>query len=395
MKYALILPDGAADEPVKELDGQTPLQAARTPNMDWISSNGRIGTVRTVPEGFLPASDVATLSVIGYDPHRYYTGRAPLEAAAQHLAVGSDDLVFRCNLTTIIDGMMVDFSAGHIAQAEAEALIEALNHGLADERIRFHAGVMYRHLMLLKKASKFDCSCTPPHDIPGQPIAKHLPRGKDAELIRDLMLRSGEILENHQVNQIRRDLGESPATSIWLWGQGNMPDLPDFESRFGVRGACITAVDLIRGIATLVGWALLQVEGATGYLDTNYKGKGEQAVAALDKYDLITVHIEAPDEAGHSGDAQAKVQAIERIDEHVVGPVLEKLKDFPKWRVLLLPDHPTPVAKRTHTAVPPPFCMAGSDVPHVRGASFSEISAENGDLHIETGHDLMEYFLQS
>ncbi len=395
MKHALILPDGAADEPLDALDGQTPLQAANTPNIDWIALNGRIGTVTTVPEGMLPGSDVATLSVVGYDPRKYYTGRAPLEAAAQNLQIGPNDVLFRCNLTTIIDDVMVDFSAGHISQAEAEVLIAELSKSLADDRIEFHPGVMYRHLMILKDAAPYEVVCTPPHDIPGQPIGEYLPRGDGAKLIRELMQRSREILQHSEINQSRRDAGKLPVTSIWLWGQGRMPQLPSFESRFGLHGACIAAVDLIRGISVLVGWPVLEVEGATGYVDTNYQGKGCRAVEALHEFDLVCVHIEAPDEAGHSGDLAAKVQAIEQIDEHIVGPVLQALKRFGDWKCLLLPDHATPVAKRTHTAAPPPFCMAGVGVGPAGPSTFSESNAEDSDLHIDPGHKLMEYFLSS
>jgi len=394
MKYALIIPDGAADEPLEELGGQTPLQAAQIPNIDWISTHGRIGTVNTVPLGYTPGSDVAILSLVGYDPDEFYCGRAPLEAAAQNLQVGPDDIVFRCNLTTIADQVMVDFASGHISQKEAEALIADLNSELGTDRITFFPGVMYRHLMVIKDAAGLQADCTPPHDIIDQPIAKHLPRGKDSKLLTDLMKRSQEILGNHPINETRRELGEAPASSIWLWGHGPMPQMPTFHSRFSIRGACITAVDLVRGISTLIGWPLLEVAGATGYVDTNFQGKGQRAVQALDDFDLVVVHIEAPDEAGHNGNADEKIQTIMQIDELVVGPVLKKLKTFPDWKILLLPDHPTPVSIRTHTATPPPFCIAGSGVTSLRQLTFCETNAENCDLHIDPGHELMEFFLK-
>lgn len=393
MKHAVILPDGAADEPLPELDGQTPLQAARTPNIDWIVKTGRIGTVRTVPDRFLPGSDVATLSVLGYDPCRYYTGRAPLEAAARNLELDPSEVVYRCNLTTIIDEVMVDFSAGHILQQEAEVLIAELNDMFASDGLKFHVGVVYRHLMVLPEAAESQVVCTPPHDIPNQNIREHQPTGPGAELIRDLMRRASEMLEHHAVNQVRREEGKLPANSIWLWGQGRSPHLPSFESRFGLRGACITAVDLIRGISRLIGWPVLEVEGATGYLDTDYHAKGLRAVEALDEFDLVCVHIEAPDEAGHNGDASAKVEAIEQIDYHIVGPVLKKLRTRGHWKCLLLPDHPTPVAKRVHTRTPPPFCVAGSSTKPDSATAFDEISAESSGCHISAGHELMEYFL--
>ncbi len=394
MKYALILPDGAADEPVAELNGSTPLGVAEKPNMDWIARHGRQGTCRTVPEGFTPGSDVATLSVVGYDPARYYTGRAPIEAAARRIHVGPGDLVYRCNLVTIVDGNMEDFTAGHIRQQEAEQLIAALNERLADDRVRFHAGVGYRHLMVIKDAAASKVECTPPHDIPGKPVAKYLPSGKDADYIRVLMERSQAILAEHEVNLVRRELGENPATSIWLWGQGPAPKLDRFRDRYGVGGAAIGAVDLFRGVAVCVGWALIDVPGATGFIDTNYHGKGQAAVAALDQYDFVAVHIEAPDEAGHMGDCPEKIRAIERIDEHIVGPVLAKLRTFDAWRILIAPDHPTPVGHRTHTAEPPPFCMAGTGVSGVYREPFNEANAVASDLHVDPGHELMEYFLR-
>jgi len=389
MKYALIVPDGCADEPIPALDGQTPLAAARIPYMHSIVAAGRVGSVRTVPKGYPPGSDVATLSVVGYSPEKYYTGRAPLEAVAQRISLGPGELVFRCNLVTIVDGRMEDF-----AQAEAEKLIADLQERLGDERVSFHAGVSYRHLVTIKDADWMKAKCAPPHDITGKPVAGHLPTGKGSDVVRDLMQRSQPVLADHEVNQIRRDLGENPATSIWLWGQGTMPRLPSFYKRFGIHGAAITAVDLIRGIASCLGWKLIEVEGATGYLDTNYQGKGAAAVAALDEVDFVAVHVEAPDEAGHNGDAAAKVQALEQIDEHIVGPLLEKLQTFDAWRVLCLPDHPTPVAVRTHTSQPVPFCMDGTGVAADRATRFTEADGADSDLHIDPGHELMEYFLK-
>ena len=395
MKYALILPDGCADEPVPQLDGRTPLEAARIPHMDSIVARGRVGLVRTVPKGMTPGSDVAILSVIGYDPVAHYTGRAPLEAVAKRITLSPDELVFRCNLVTVVDGKMEDFSAGHISQPEAEKLIADLQVKLGSERIVFHTGVSYRHLVTIKDAEWMKAKCTPPHDIPGQPVSGHLPTGKGSEVLRELMERAGEVLASHEVNQVRRDLGESPATSIWLWGHGSMPRLPSFRKRFGIQGAAITAVDLIRGLAISVGWKLIEVDGATGYLDTNYAGKGEAACKALDEVDLVAVHIEAPDEAGHNGDPVAKTKALERIDEHIVGPLLEKLEGFDAWRVLCLPDHPTPVRIKTHTADPVPFAMAGVGIVPDEAAEFTEKAGADSDLHIDPGHELMEYFLKS
>ena len=394
MKYVIILPDGAADEPLEQLNGLTPLAAARTPHLDWIASHGQIGTVRTVPAGFAPGSDVATLSVIGYSPKDCYTGRAPIEAAARGIALGPEDVVFRCNLVTVADGKMEDFSAGHIHNEEGRRIIQDINRQLGSDQLQFYCGISYRNLLVWRNAGSLDVTTTPPHDIHGQAVDKHLPTGPDSELPRDLMARSQKILADHEVNQVRRDLGENPATSIWLWGQGKIPRLPKFVDEFGVQGALIAAVDLVRGLGTLVGWKIIDVPGATGYLDTNYAGKGEATVKALDEYDLVAVHVEAPDEAGHNGDIRAKVTALEQVDKHIVGPVLKKLQGFDDWKVLVVPDHPTPIAKRTHTMDPPPFAMAGSRVNASNAAGFNEQAANASALKIDPGHDLMEYFIK-
>jgi 2,3-bisphosphoglycerate-independent phosphoglycerate mutase len=393
-KYAIILPDGAADEPLAELSGRTVLAAADTPHIDEIATSGRQGTVLTVPEGYLPGSDVATLSVLGCDVDKYYAGRAPLEAAARDIPVGPRDIVFRCNLVTVADGCMHDFTAGHIAQKEAARIIGDLNALFDNEPIDFFVGVQYRHLMVLRDVGDLDCTCTPPHDVPDQPVANHLPRGADAPRVQAIMDKAAAMLAEHEVNGVRADLGENPATNIWLWGQGRVKPLPTLESRFGLRGASIAAVDLIRGITRLIGCDQIEVPGATGFLDTNYGGKGEAAVAALEQYDLVITHIEAPDEAGHLGDTGEKIRAIERVDQHIVGPVLRKLRSFDNWRILVVPDHPTPVSTRTHTATPPPFCMAGTGISTVLGKPFSESAAVESGTHIAPGHELLEYFIQ-
>ncbi|RME37549.1 MAG: cofactor-independent phosphoglycerate mutase [Planctomycetota bacterium] len=395
MKYAVILPDGAADEPLAELDDRTPLEAARTPHMDWIAAHGRQGRVVTVPDGFRPGSDVATLSLFGYDPRSCYTGRAPLEAAARGLHVAPGEIIFRCNFVTITEGTMVDFTAGHISTKEASQLIAALNASLGSLGCTFHAGVSYRNLMVASAKDDLDPVCTPPHDIPDEPVAAHLPKGKGARRVREIMERAREVLATHEVNEVRRDLGENPATDIWLWGQGRPAILQPFRERYGVSAAAVAAVDLIRGLARSVRVRLIDVKGATGYLDTDYAAKGRAAAEALDDFDLVFVHIEAPDEAGHQGDAAAKLEAIERIDEHVVGPLLERLRDFERWRILVAPDHPTPVVRRVHTSDPPPFCLAGTAVPAGMGQPFSERYAARSDLQIDPGCELMEYFLQA
>jgi len=395
MKYAIVLPDGAADEPVEKLGGRTPLEAANTPHIDWISIHGRQGRVVTVPPGFTPGSDVATLSLFGYDPRTCHAGRAPLEAAAQGLTIAPQQVVFRCNLVTIIDGLMEDFTAGHISQHEADRLMADLTECLKSTGCHFFPGVSYRNLLVLDAHDEdLSAACTPPHDIPQKPVESHLPAGPGSGRIRTIMARAREVLAEHEVNAVRKDLGENPATDVWLWGQGRPKPLEPFASRFGLNGAVIAAVDLIRGIARTVGMKLIDVPGATGYLDTDYRAKGAAAVGALDDVNLVIVHVEAPDEAGHLGDTEAKVLAIERVDEHVVGPLLEKLRSFDRWRILVAPDHPTPVSRRVHMATPPPFCLAGHAIHPVLQLPFSESHASTSDLQIERGYELMEYFLR-
>jgi 2,3-bisphosphoglycerate-independent phosphoglycerate mutase len=393
-KYVIIVPDGAADEPLEQLGGKTPLEAAQTPNIDRISTEGRQGLVRTVPEGFEPGSDVAQMSLLGYDPLRYYSGRAPIEAAARGIRLGMEDWVFRCNLVTIADGLMVDHSAGHISTEEASSLVEELQSHITDERVSLHAGVSYRHLLVFK-GIEFEVRTYPPHDHIGKPVEKILPRGKGADLLIQLMNQSQQLFAGHEVNRVRQDLGENQVSSIWLWGQGKQARLDSFRKLYGLTGAAITAVDLVRGLAKLVGFDLIDVPGATGFLDTNYEGKGQAAIEALADYDLVFVHIEAPDEAGHQGDAEGKVKAIEQIDRHIVGPVLKALERCESWRILVLPDHPTPIRGGAHSAEPVPFAMAGTQITGVLHLGFSEANAAKSGLRIEKGCELMEYFLRS
>lgn len=392
MKYAMIIPDGAADVPLDDLDGKTPLQAADIPNMDTIARTGRVGRVLNIPEGYPAGSDVAILSVLGYDPRNCYTGRAPLEAAAQGLTVAPDEWIFRCNLVTIIEGVMEDYSAGQISTREASALIDLLQARLGSDRLAFYTGVAYRHLVTLK--AEIDVTTTPPHDILGQAIDTHLPTGAGSPVLREIMQQAGDLLAGHEINTVRHDLGENPATDIWLWGEGKMPTLETFESRFGLRGSAITAVDLVRGISKLIGWEVIEVEGATGYVETNYAGKGKAAVEALDEKDIVLVHVEATDEAGHNADVAGKVYGLEQIDRHIVGPVLERLRtEGEDWRIVVLPDHPTPCPVRTHTREPVPFAMAGKRIEHVVSGPFCEDTAGESDLFIERGCNLMEFFL--
>jgi 2,3-bisphosphoglycerate-independent phosphoglycerate mutase len=395
MKYAIVIMDGAADEPLAELSGQTVLEKAHIPHTDSISRQGRQGLVRTVPAGFAPGSDVALMSVMGYDPKKYYTGRAPLEAAAKDISVEPSDWIFRCNLVTVADGLMVDHSAGHIDSVQSAKLIADLNEQLGNEQITFYAGVGYRHLMVIRGNQKFNGDIAPPHDFMDEPIAKYLPKGKGSKQLRKIMEAAAAILDGHEVNKVRNDLGENQATNIWLWGQGHRPQLDSFRGLFGISGSVITAVDLMRGIAKLAGMRIIEVEGATGYLDTDYEGKGQTAIDALADVDLVLVHVEAPDEAGHGALVAGKIEAIEQIDKLVVGPLLKRLQQEAQWRIMVLPDHPTPIRLRTHTEQPVPFALAGTGVTSVQRLPYSEPNSDKSGFRIERGHELMEYFLQS
>jgi 2,3-bisphosphoglycerate-independent phosphoglycerate mutase len=393
-KYAIIVPDGAADEPIEQFGNKTILETAETPNMDKISTMGRQGLVRTVPVDMEPGSDVAQMSLMGYNPVSYYTGRAPIEATARNIRLSDNDWAFRCNLVTIADGKMADHSAGHISTEEAGKLIKELDEQLGNEQIRFYPGVSYRHLLVFKDLD-FDVQTYPPHDFIGTPKEKILPRGKGAELLIDLMARSQQLFTNHDINKVRKDLGENQVSSIWLWGQGKKAAMESFQKRFGIKGAAITAVDLVRGLSKLVGFDSIDVPGATGFIDTNYQGKGFAAIEALDKYDLVFVHIEAPDEASHNGDAEMKKKTVEQIDKYIVGPVLEALQNYESWRILVSPDHPTPIRTCAHSSEPVPFAMAGTDVSGILHTTFSEKNAAKSGFRIENGFELMEYFLKS
>ena len=395
MKHAIVIPDGAADRPTESLQGRTPLEVARVPHMDRIAAAGRSGMVRFAPAGMEPGSDVCILSLLGYDPRRGYTGRAPLECAARGIELGPEDWAFRMNFVTVSDGGMADYSAGHITTKEAAVLVEALGAGLGSAAVRFHAGVGYRHLVIMR-GERFRVRTVPPHDIMGERIERYLPRGRGSKRLRALMEAARGVLDSHPINRVRLDLGESPATDVWLWGQGQRPALESFQARWGLRGAAITAVDLVRGIAKLIGWDVIEVPGATGYYDTDYAAKGRAAVEALAKYDLVVVHVEAPDEAGHNGQPIEKVRALEHIDREIVGPLVGALESCGEgFRVLVSPDHLTPVDVRTHESGPVPFAMMGQGLEALRaGGVMTEASARQGGLTVEAGHELMEYFLK-
>jgi len=349
-KYLVVLGDGMADEPLEELGGLTPLEYARTPHFDRIAREGACGMLRTIPPGFEAGSDIANLSILGYDPAKYYTGRGPLEAASIGIDLGPGDYAYRCNLVTVRDGLMEDFTAGHISSAEGTQLIAALNEHL--ERPYLHAGVSYRNLMVVGEGS--GAKTTPPHDIVGKPIREYLPRGRDAPLLRRVMERSGAILRDHRVNLARIREGKRPATMIWPWSGGKRPALPSFRERYGLSAGIIAAVDLLNGIARYAGMEVIRVPGATGYLDTDYQAKARYAVEALRRLDFLYLHVEAPDEAGHMGSVEEKVRAIERVDG-MVGTIMESFEGV----IAVLPDHPTPVRVKTHTTDPVPFAIRG------------------------------------
>lgn len=391
MKFAVILPDGASDEPLPELGGKTPLEAARIPNMDAIAREGRLGRIVTIPPGFDAGTDAGTLTLMGYDPRRYHTGRAPMEALARRLAVRPDQLIFRCNFVHIVDGSMKDFTAGHIGQADADELIAALNQAsFPGESCAFHAGVSYRNLLLVSNASGLKLRTQPPHDIMDQPVAGYGPDGDGRERVQAIMDRAANVLADHPVNRRRRERGERWATHIWLWGQGTSMRLETLESRYGLKGAAITAVDILRGIALGMGMDLIEVAGATGYIDTDYDAKGRAALAALDRYDVVVVHVEAPDEAAHQGMADEKRAALERIDEAIVGPLRRKLRSLGEHRIVIAPDHATLVRTKAHHAEPPPFCYAGTGVGPGSGRRFCERDAAATGVFLDPGCTLID-----
>jgi 2,3-bisphosphoglycerate-independent phosphoglycerate mutase len=400
MKYAIVIPDGSADDPQEALGGRTPLEAADLSAMDRVARDGVLGRSNNVPESLDPGSDVANLSLLGYDPMTHFTGRAPLEAAAQGIELGPEDWAVRCNLVTVLDQVMRDFTAGHISTPEATALLESAQAELGSENIRFHPGVGYRNLLVWRNRGSAipfspETRTTPPHDLTDKSVADGYPRGPGSDLLTNMMGQSLAVFEEHPVNVARRAAGKSAATNIWLWGLGRMPRLAPFAELHGVSGAMLTAVDLLRGLAKLIGWRRIDVPGATGYTDTDYAAKGRYAIDALDKVDLVCVHVEAPDEASHEGDLEAKVKALEEIDRHIVGPVHEALKRHGEYRILVSPDHPTPLATKTHSHGCVPWAIAGSGVTADKANSYDDPTAMKSDLVFEEGWKLMEYFLKS
>lgn len=401
MKYIVMLGDGMADRPLKELRGKTPLQKAKKPNMDRLAREGIIGTVRTIPEGFHPGSDIANLNILGYNPSEYYSGRAPLEAASMGIKLKKDDIAYRCNLVSLkfsknrMSAVMEDYSSDHITTDEARELIHEMNKAVGTEKIRFYPGMSYRHIMVWS-GGESNNECIPPHDITGKDIIDYLPVGKGEDVLRRLMLSSTDILSNHPVNRQRIKQGKKPANSIWLWGQGKKVGLPPYKEKYSLQGALVSAVDLIKGIGICAGFKILNVPGITGYLDTNYVGKAEAALKALKKNDFAFIHVEAPDEAGHSGNSRDKIRAIEDFDAFVVGTVLKGMESFDEYRILLLPDHATPIEVRTHTDEPVPFVIYDSRKKQKnKDISFDEtITMNKNGLVFEKGYTLMDYFIK-
>jgi len=401
-KYIVLLGDGMGDYPLPELGNKTPLEVASTPGMDYLAQRGSLGLVKTIPNGMPKGSDVANLSILGYNPLRYYTGRAPLEAANLGISLSLNEVAFRCNLVNIKTpspesplegGIMVDYSGGHISSQEAEILVRFLDEKLGHEGSRFHPGVSYRNLLVVRNGPE-RVNCTPPHDIPEELLSAHLPQGEGADFLISLMRASYEVLPSHPINRERERAGKLPANLIWLWGQGRSPVLPSFREKYGLSGSIISAVDLVKGLGRIAGLQVIEVRGATGYLDTNYQGKAEALLKSIEELDFCFLHLEAPDEAAHNGDVQTKIQAIEQFDARIIQPVIEGLKDSKEVKVLLLCDHLTPIAVRTHTDDPVPFVISSLDGEPRAGARYTEAAAQASPIFFPEGFCLMDHFLK-
>jgi 2,3-bisphosphoglycerate-independent phosphoglycerate mutase len=380
MKYIVILADGMADEPLMQLGGKTPLEYAKTPNMDWMAQNGACGMLRTIPDDFEAGSDIANMSILGYAPRKYYTGRGPLEAVSMGIDLDARDVAYRCNLVTVENGTMADFSAGHISSPEGAALFTSLEKEIP--RVMFRSGVSYRNLLVIP-GGKGSVS-TPPHDIVGKKIAEYLPKGDDEALLLQCMDKSREVFAGHPVNVARCRAGKSPATQIWPWSGGYKPSFPRFFEKYGKKGGMISAVDLLNGIARSAGMEIITVPGATGYLDTDYAAKGRYAINAIKHLDFLYLHIEAPDEAGHLGNIEEKVRAIEQVDG-VIGMILEEFDGI----LAVLPDHPTPIRVKTHTRDPVPFVVVGKGKDATE--HFSEKAARSGKFGMKNAENFLAF----
>ena len=399
MKYIILVGDGMGDYTISELGGKTPLAAARTPHMDWIADRGEMGLARTIPQGCETGSDTANLSLLGYDPKATLTRRAPLEAASLGVHLSEKDVAFRCNLVSLStrNGILTmdDYSAGHISTDEARGIVEDLDRALGDESFRFYPGVSYRHLMVWHGGAE-DVDTTPPHDITGRAVGPYLDRMTSHGALLELMDRASAILKDHPVNKKRVGKGLKPANHIWFWGQGYAPQLEAFEKKTGLRGAIISAVDLLKGIGVYAGLEVIRVPGATGYFDTDYEAKATYALSAIKGVDFVYVHVEAPDEAGHAGLLDKKISAIEAFDAMVVGNVLEGMRGVSEFRVMVTTDHYTPVSVRTHTTEPVPFAICGTGIPAPQDGSggFSEQSAEGRGLFVAEGYKLIQRLIR-
>lgn len=400
MKYVVLQGDGMPDHKLPELGNKTPLEVANTPNLDYIARAAeKFGMAKTIPDPLPPGSDVGNLTVLGYDPMKYYTGRSPLEAASIGVDLGPTDVTLRCNLVTLKEEngktVMEDYSAGHISTEESSQIINDLKNVLEEEGFVFHPGVSYRHLLVWSNGN-YDIKTTPPHDISGKVIDSYIPSGEGTEKLNEFIKKSREFLNDHPINKKRVNEGHNPANSIWLWGQGTKPSMPTFEDLYGVTGSVISAVDLVKGIGQFAKMNVIDVPGATGYLDTNYAGKVEYALNSLNEVNLTMIHIEATDETGHVGKAELKIQAIEDFDQKVVGPVLEGIKKFGDYRILVMSDHPTPIDIRTHINEPVPFAILDSKDESIKNDSFvyTEDSASESDIFIQDGWKLMGMLLE-
>ncbi|BAI62520.1 2,3-bisphosphoglycerate-independent phosphoglycerate mutase [Methanocella paludicola SANAE] len=392
MKYAVILGDGMSDYPVEELDNNTPLMSARKPHMDFMAMNARhYGLCQTTVESLPAGSDVANLAVLGYDPARYYNGRGPLEAMSMGIKLRPDDVAFRCNLITVRDGLIADYSAGHVTSGEASELIRYVDREMGSNGTRFYPGISYRHLMVLDGKGA-GAVCDAPHDFTGEPVESHLPRGAEHERLIEMIKRSWELLGEHPINKKRVREGKNPANSIWPWGQGRAPAMPKFMEKYGLKGSVISAVDLIKGLGVSAGLEVIEVPGATGYFDTDYRAKARYALESLEKNDFVFIHVEAPDEAGHEGMVREKVKAIEDLDSKVVGPMLEGMRKFGDFRLMVCPDHPTPLSIKTHARDPVPYIIYDSGRTGKPAEAYDEKTMKDG-LFIKDGYRLMDLFI--
>lgn len=402
MKYIVMLGDGMADYPNKNLGDRTVLEVANTPNMDFLAQNGAVGLAKTIPDGMSPGSDTANLSVMGYDPQKYYTGRSPLEAVSIGIDLGADDVTFRCNLVTLSDSdnyedaEMLDYSAGEISTKEAEVLINFLNEHFKTESINLYSGVSYRHCLVMKNA-KTGGILTPPHDISLKPIKDYLPKGENSQILLAMMKKSRELLKNHPINLKRIAEGKNPANSCWFWGEGTKPAVTSFEEKFGIKGGVISAVDLIKGIGICAGHQCIDVQGATGNYDTNFMGKAIAAVEFLDSgYDYVYIHVEAADECGHHNDPEHKIQSVESIDHDILGYILPQMqKRGEPFTILLMPDHPTPLELMTHVSDPVPFVLYRSDKKLTPNATvYTEKAAAETGLYIDRACELVNHMIE-